>query len=97
MWTVTVSVSLAEPENDGVVWLEGDSTAFSVTVGEAVLTVNVTVLLRPSELPIELGCVATAVYWPLVSPGLACPELQLLPVPSALALETWVPSALLPL
>src|SRR5258708_21204735 len=97
MWTVAVAVSRAGREKEGVVWLEGDSTGFSVTVGEAVLTVNVTVLLRPSELPSELGCVATAVYCPLVSPGLACPELQPPPVPSAVALETWVPSALLPL
>src|SRR5436190_1461987 len=97
MWTVTVSVSLAVPLKEGVVSLDGDAGWLNVTVGEAVLTVTVRVSLRPSGLPSELGCVATAVYWPLASAGLAWPELQLLPVPSAVALETWVPSALLPL
>src|SRR5438270_8143755 len=93
MSTVTVPVSLALPVNDGVVSFDGDFGWSKVTVGEAVLTTKVTALLLPAGFPSELGCVATAVYWPLDNAGLACPELQLPPVPAAVALETTVPSA----
>jgi hypothetical protein len=54
-------VSLALPVNDGVVSFDGDGGLFNVTVGEAVLTTNVTLLLLPAGFPNELGCVATAV------------------------------------
>jgi hypothetical protein len=61
MAIVTGVVSLANPVKDGVVSLEGDFGWFSVTSGDAVLTVNVTGSLVPAGLPSELGWVATAV------------------------------------
>jgi hypothetical protein len=61
MLTVTVVVSLASPLNDGLVLFDGDAGLFNVTVGEAVLTANVTLLLLPAGFPNELGWVATAV------------------------------------
>jgi len=97
IWTVTGSVgSLALPVKDGVVSFEGDFGWFKVTVGELVSTVNVAGALSPLGFPSELSCVATAVYCPLTSDGLALPELHAPPVPVAAALETTVPLAVLP-
>src|SRR5664280_45776 len=65
MSIVTVVMSLAVPVNDGVRSFEGEGGRFSVTVGEAVSTVNVTgvdVLVSPS--PPSSVCSATAVYVP---------------------------------
>jgi hypothetical protein len=59
--TVTVVVSLASPLKDGFVLFDGDGGWLNDTVGDAVLTTNVTLLLLPSGFPSELGCVATAV------------------------------------
>jgi hypothetical protein len=59
--TVTVVVSLASPLNEGFVLFEGDGGPVSVTVGEAVLIVNVTLLLLPAGFPNELGWIAIAV------------------------------------
>src|ERR1035441_7852483 len=89
MSIVTVVMSLAVPVNDGVRLFDGEGGRFSVTVGEAVSTSNVTGLLSPSGFPSELGWTATAVYSPLESDGLALPELQLPPVPVAAAFE-WI-------
>src|SRR2546421_11845564 len=97
MRTVTGSMSLALPVNDGVVSFDGDLGLFRLTVGGEVLTVNVIVLLTPGAFPSELVWVAIAVYGPLVRVGLACPELHSPPVPVAVALETSVPSAWVPL
>ena len=63
-----------------------------VTVGELVSTEKVTGALSPAGFPGELPCVATAVYWPLTSEGLALLELHAPPVPVAMSLETSVPS-----
>ena len=54
-------LSLAVPANVGFVWLEGDAGRFSVTVGDAVMTVKVTASLLPVGLPSELGWEAWAV------------------------------------
>ena len=89
-------LSLADPVKDGVVLFDGDSGCFSVTVGEAVSTTNVTGTLVPGGFPSELSCLATAVYCPLGRAGLASPELQAPPVPVAVALATIDPFALLP-
>src|SRR3981189_388352 len=62
IWTVTCVLSLPKPLKDGVVFLEGDSIGFRVTVGEEVSTSKLTVLLLPSGFPSELFCVAIAVY-----------------------------------
>src|SRR5882762_6934772 len=97
MWIVTVSVSVAEPEKEGVVSPDGDFGWFNVTVGGEVLTVKVAVLLFPGAFPIELGWTAIAVYCPFESGGPASMEAQLLPFPSAVALATMVPSAFVPL
>src|ERR1700694_1663300 len=97
MWIVTGSVSVANPVNEGVVLLDGDLTPFKITVGGDVSMVNVTGLLLPVGFPSELGCVAIALYSPADSAGLASPELQPPPVPGAVAPETGLPSALLPL
>jgi len=97
MSTVIVVVSLAYPSNDGVVWFDGDSGWSSVTVGEAVSTVNLTGALVPVGLPSELGWLATAVYCPLGSVGLALPELQLPPAGVAVAVATMAPVAVVPL
>ena len=75
---------------------EGVGGWLRVTVGELVSTVNVTGALLPSALPIELGWPATAVYWPLVSAGLALLELQPAPVPGAVAVDITAPSAFAP-
>ena len=93
---MTWVVSLAEPVKDGVVLLEGDCTRFNVTTGELVSTTNVTGELVPAGFPSELGCVATAVYWPLESVGLALPDVQPPPFGVAVAVEMTVPLALLP-
>src|ERR1017187_4275842 len=93
MSIVTVVMSLAVPVNDGVRSFEGEGGRFSVTVGEAVSTSNVTGLLVPAGFPSELGWTATAVYSPFERDVPALPELQLPPVPGAAASETMVPSA----
>jgi hypothetical protein len=95
MWTTTEVVSLALPVKVGLVLLDGDFGGVRVTVGGAVLTVNVIGLLSPAGFPAELGWTATAVYWPLAKAGLAGAELQA-PVPVAAAFETGTPSALFP-
>jgi len=41
--------------------LDGDEIELNDTVGEAVLTTNVTLLLKPAAFPSELGWVALAV------------------------------------
>ena len=96
IWTMTGVVSLAVPVNDGVTLFDGDAGWRSVTVGGAVSTAKVTGLLVPAGLPSELGCVAIAVYCPLASTGLALPEVQLPPVPAAVAVETTEPPTLDP-
>jgi hypothetical protein len=96
MSIVTGVVSLAFPLKDGVVSFEGDFGWFNVTSGAAVFTVKATGALFPAGLPRELLCVATAVYWPLTSAGLALPDVQSPPVPVASALATGVPCALDP-
>ena len=85
------------PLKEGVVFFDGVGGWFNVTVGELVSTMNVTGELVPGEFPSELGCSAIAVNCPLERAGLASPELQPPPVPVAAALETTVPSALVPL
>jgi len=90
-------VSLAVPVKDGVVLLDGVSGWFRVTVGGAVLTVKVTGALVPVGLPrSELSWVATAVYSPLDSVGLAAPEVQLPPAWLAVAVATIGPSGFAP-
>ena len=89
-------MSLADPVKDGVVLLEGDFTGFKVTAGELVSTTNVTGELVPAGFPSELGCVATAVYWPLESAGLALLDVQPPPSGVAVAVEMTVPFAVLP-
>jgi hypothetical protein len=89
-------VSLAEPSNVGFVLLDGDTGWPSVTVGEAVSTVNVTGALTPAALPSELGCVAIAVYWPLGRGGAEGPDVHVPPVGVAVAVATTVPVAVAP-
>jgi hypothetical protein len=60
IWTVTGLVSLAVPVKDGVALLDGDLGEFNVTVGAAVLTVNVTAELVPVS-DARLVCEASAV------------------------------------
>src|SRR5664280_3371227 len=55
MSIVTVVMSLAVPVNDGVRSFEGEGGRFSVTVGEAVSTSNVTGLLMSVVLPLKDG------------------------------------------
>ncbi len=81
MWTTTGVVSVASPLKDGLVLFDGEVIDFRVTLGEAVLMVNLTPLLVPAGFPSELDWVATAVYWPLDRAGLALPEFH---VPGAL-------------
>src|SRR6202035_3250281 len=88
MWTTTAVVSLASPLKDGVVLFDGEGIESSVTLGEAVLTVNLMGLLAPCGLPRELAWVATAWYWPLEREGLAPPEFQPPGALVASALET---------
>jgi hypothetical protein len=95
-WTTTGVVSVAVPVNVGFVLLDGDFGCAKATVGGAVFTVNVIALLSPGAFPAELGCTATAVYWPLAKAGVAGSELHRPPVPLAAAFETGTPSALLP-
>src|SRR6202035_2651671 len=90
MWTMTGVVSLASPLKDGFVLLDGVVIELSDTPGEAVLTVNLMVLLTPCGLPRELAWVATAWYWPLEREGLAPPEFQPPGALVASALETSV-------
>ncbi len=68
--------------------MEGEGGWFSVTVGDAVSTVKLIVLLAPCGLPSELAWVATAVYWPLESGLVACPEFHSPGAFVASALET---------
>jgi hypothetical protein len=89
-------VSLAVPVNEGVVSFVRAGGAFSVTVGGAVSILNVRDSLTPSGFPSELSCLATAVYCPSARAGLAPLELQLPPVPPAVALATGEPVALGP-
>src|SRR6476619_6070846 len=96
MWTVTVVVSLAEPPNDGAVLLDGDCTGFKVTVGDVVSTVKATAVLAPGGLPSERSCLASAVYWPLESAGLAVPDAKAPPVPVAVAVATTGPLTVAP-
>jgi hypothetical protein len=71
MSTVTGVWSLAVPEKEGARLPDGEEGAFRVTTGAEVSIVNVTGLLAPSGLPSALGCLATAVYVPLASAGVA--------------------------
>jgi hypothetical protein len=63
MWTTTGSVSLASPLKEGVVFFDGEEIEFSVTVGDAVMTVNVTgdVVVVGSVSAASSVCSATAV------------------------------------
>src|SRR5271168_320655 len=97
MWTTTGVVSLAVPVKDGALLFDGDVGWLSVTVGDAVLTMNVTAALLPSGFPRELGCVANAVYSPLGSSGLAASDVQLPLVGVAVALDRGEPVAVAPL
>src|SRR5437870_597717 len=96
MRTMTGVVSLAEPLKVGAVSFDGDFAAFKVTAGELVSPTNVTAVLVPAGFPSELGCVATAVYWPLESAGLALLDVQPPPSGVAVAVEMTVPFAVLP-
>ena len=87
---------MAVPVNDGAVTLDGDFGWFNVTVGEFVSTVNVTGRLLPVGFPRELGWYATAVYWPFDRTGVTVPEVQLPPVPVALALDRGAASVFVP-
>ncbi len=87
---------MAVPVNDGAVTLDGDSGWSNVTVGEFVSTLKVTGGLLPVGFPSELGWYATAVYWPFDRSGVTVPEVQLPPVPGALAVDTGVPSVFVP-
>ena len=95
---VTGVVSLAKPAKDGVVSFDSGVVCLSVTTGEAVLIVNVTGgSLTPVGFPSsELSWVATAVYSPLESAGLALPEPQSPPLLVAVAVETTEPVAVGP-
>ena len=74
----------------------GWGTAATLTTGGGV-TVNVTGVLLPAGFPrIELAWVATAVYWPAGSAGLALPDVHPARVPAAVAFETSVPFAVAP-
>ena len=74
----------------------GPGMSSGVTIGGAV-TEKVTGPLRPAGFPgSELFWVATAVYSPIGREGLAPPDVQLAPVPVAVALETSVPLAVAP-
>src|SRR2546430_15668463 len=96
MRTMTGVVSLADPLKDGAVSFAGDGGAFKVTVGDVVSTAKVTDLLAPGGLPSELSCVATAVYWPLASAGLASPDAKAPPVPVAVGVAAAAPLGLAP-
>jgi hypothetical protein len=86
MCTVTCVVSLAVPVNDGCVLFDsGLASGFSATLGDSVSTMNVTGALVPGELPIELACVAVAVYVPRGRAGVAGPDVHAPPVPIAVA------------
>ena len=63
MSIVTGVVSLAKPVKDGVVSFDSGVGWFSLTVGAAVSTVNVTASLAPFS-SARLVCVACAVYTP---------------------------------
>ena len=91
-------MSLAVPVNDGVVLLDRNAGEFNVTVGGDVLTVKVTGSLLPAGLPSGLAWMATAVKvcFPLGRAGVALPEVQLPPVPVAVAVDRTVPSAFVP-
>ena len=66
--TVTSSCgSLAVPLNSGAVSLVGVSIWFNDTTGVMVITSKCIGSLLPGGLPIELGWLATAVYFPLLS------------------------------
>jgi hypothetical protein len=96
--TVTGVASLAVPENDGVVSFDGDGGAFSVTKGASVLTTNVMGALFPGAFLILLVWVATAVKvcLPLGKDGVRGPDVQLPPVPGAVAVARMLPSGLAP-
>src|SRR5207248_90643 len=96
MRTVTGVVSLADPLKEGAVLFDGDGGAIKVTVGDVVSTVKVTALLAPGGLSSELSCVASAVYWPLESAGLAAPDAKAPPVPVAVAVATAGPLTVAP-
>ena len=87
---------LAVPLNDGVVSFETLVGWLSDTVGDSVSTTKWTGRLSPGPLPIELSWIATAVYSPPDSAGLALCEVHLPPLPSAVALATTPPSTLDP-
>ena len=89
-------MSLAVPVKAGVVSFDGDTGLFKVTAGAAVLMVNVTGALTPAGLPTELSWVATAVYSPLASAGVAGAEVQPPPVPVAVAVATAEPLTVAP-
>jgi hypothetical protein len=97
IWTVTAVVSLAVPLNDGVALFEGVGGALSVTVGEAVMIVNVTgpdVLVPPSS----SACSATAVYVPSSRAGLVLTLHELLRSgDSVVSVRSRVPPVLSPL
>ena len=93
---MTVPLSLAVPLNVGVVSLEGDFGALSVTVGDFVSTSNVRGSLEPGGLSSELGWLATAVYWASGRAGLASPEIHVPPIGVAVALDTGDPVAVPP-
>jgi hypothetical protein len=89
MRTVTGVVSLAVPVNDGCgLFDSGLTNGFKLTLGDSVSTMKVTGALVPGELPIELACVAVAVYVPRGRAGAACPDVHVPPVPIAVAVAT---------
>ena|SRR5438552_3298963 len=96
MRTMTGVVSLADPLKDGAVLFDGDGGAFKVTVGDDVSTTNVTGELVPAGLPSELSWVASAVYCPLESAGLALPDAKAPPVPAVVAVATTAPLTVAP-
>ena len=86
------------PLKESVVLFDGVGGWLNVTVGEVVSTMNPTGGLLPAGFPRELAWMATAVKVcsPLGRAGVALPEVQLPPVPVAVAVDRTVPSAFVP-
>src|SRR5437763_421717 len=72
-------------------------SAFIVTAGGLVSMTKVMVPLTPAGFPIELGCVACAVYAPSASCGAAGAEVHAAPVGTPVAVATGAPWTAFPL
>src|SRR5437764_14327665 len=78
------------PLSSGAGLFVGVWTAFIDTAGALVSIVKRISALLPSGLPSRLGCVAMAAYLPSARAGEAAAELQLPPVPAAIAVALTV-------